>query len=214
MNLTLLEPFTGETCKDDGIIKTDRIEATHIYKHMGFEDQRALDAKHVATLVDLMNNGEFLGRSQISMASNGDGGLHLVDGQHRLAAFADSDLDSMEWSLRVIRDNRPDAAYAYLDATTKKRPGTVVGDALGFKDCPSQSITAAGFSLEYQIPKGYRLPFGNTKTVPLRDKIKYVREHRGELARIKTLIDQAVDGKTIRPPSRRARCSRPVRCRS
>ena len=196
MQLTILEPFVGENPIDFGIIKTDRLEAAHIHCKMGFEDQRMLDVKHRAALVDLMNNNEFLSGSQITMASNGDGTLHLVDGQHRLAAFASSDLDSMEWAVRVLRDSSPDAAYAYLDATTKKRPGTVVGDALGFKDCPSQAITAAGFALEYQIPKGYRLP-SDTRAVPLRHKIKYVRKHRAVFAKIKTLILQAVEGGTM-----------------
>ena len=142
-----------------------------------------------------MNNGEFLEGSQLTLAINGSGMLHLVDGQHRLAAFASSDLESMEWSVRVVRDGRPDAAYAYLDATTKKRPGTVIGEALGFRDCPAQAITAAGFALEYQIPKGYRLP-GNTKAVPLRDKIRYVQDRRDVLSACR-MIDQAVQGSTM-----------------
>ena len=196
MQLTILEPFVGENPIDFGIIKTDRLEAAHIHSTMGFEHQRLLDPGHQAALVDLMNNGEFLDGSQITMAVNGDGVLHLVDGQHRLAAFSSSDIESMEWAVRVIRDGRPDAAYAYLDATTKKRPGTVIGEALGFSDCPTQAVTAAGFALEYQIPKGYRLP-GDTKAVPLRDKIKYVREHRGVFSRIRLLIDQAVQGGTM-----------------
>lgn len=182
-------------------------EAQLILDERGFENQRVRDINHVLDLQTMMDNGDWKGETLLTFAKNGDGRIHLVDGQHRLAAFVEharkqDDDTTMGFLINVV-DDVPFEVYAHLDAMQKKRPAAVVAEALGLsvhrdllKVCLSAAAYAmrySGFTLKRKI--GERNASGN---VPYRNRRQYLEMRKSALERAGKLLDLQGGGDAAR----------------
>ena len=178
-----LEPFARGDL-DVGVVSLRGAEALVIADQHGFERQRDVDQKHVGNLADVIEHDEWVGRSMLLFAKNGDGRMWLIDGQHRLRAHAEhakrtNSASAREWIVQVVT-GEPREAYARMDAMQKKRPAGIVAAALGLQ-VPTQLIktclSAAAYAIRYQeatTTKTEVLGSSVVLDVPYRDRREYV----------------------------------------
>ena len=121
----------------DGDLHVDEISAAQAFDLLArtnFEKNRLADRAHIDDLADMMASGQWVGRTLLTIAVNGDGIPYLVDGQHRLRAFQEAVLrgrtEPLPVVLQRITDHAPREAYALLDSAMKKRSPGVIGVAL------------------------------------------------------------------------------------
>ena len=160
-----------------------------------YENQRVLDLKHVADLVDVMQQGEWLPEAATLMfAVNGDDRLRLVDGQHRLNAYRqaleDESVEPFEWAMQVVKGDAS-TVYGRLDALAKKRTASVVANTVGLHEGMQSLVgvcfSAANFGIIYRnggvSPYTYqRIPGAKPqpRTVPYRERETWVKDRLAE----------------------------------
>ena len=202
--------------KNDGIVTLTGADADLIVEEMGFEHQRVADHTHIANLMTYMQDGNWIGPSLLTFAKNGDGKLHLVDGQHRLRAFGEYahrvDLEAgenaapttMDFQV-IVTDTHPMEAYAALDSVARTRNSGVIGEALQL-NVPSQlmakALPAAARALLYSgldisdkiasLKQGKREKLKNvSKRVPIRLCRDYITNRVDAFAAMGRVLDSA-----------------------
>ena len=170
-----------------------------------YENQRALDLKHVADLADVMKQGEWLPEAATLMfALNGDGRLRLVDGQHRLNAYRvgleDESVEPFIWAMQVVTGDAS-TVYGRLDALAKKRTASVVANTVGLHEGMQSLISvcfsAANFGMIYlnggasaytyqRIPGAKPQP----RTVPYRDRERWVKDRLAQFLTVAGLMQK------------------------
>lgn len=148
----------------------------------GFERQRHADRGHVAALADLMEHDEWHGSSMLLFCRQ-NGGIVLVDGQHRLRAYHEAikrGASERVWVAQIVEGIAEDV-YASLDALQKKRPNSVVGEALGFEGLAADVVRScmgiANQSLAYRAEQpGF--PVTELRTMPGLARTQHPQRHR------------------------------------
>ena len=178
------------------ITVTDEI-ARLILTERNFENQRDMDPVHVANIADVMQSGEWIGKSMLTFARNGDGILRQVDGQHRLRGFLEyarrsEDTPTMDFTIQVIDEDMREA-YAQLDSLAKKRASNVIGAALQLPvpgvllknalSAASWALRYTAYSRETELEIGERI-VKKTTMVPYRECRRYIGERRDAFQRL------------------------------
>ena len=198
----------GETVKN---IDIDDAMADEILRKANFENNRLADNSHIDDLADMMVNGQWVGRTKLTIAMDGDGVPHLVDGQHRLRAFRAAVLrgmeDPMPVTLELITDFAPKEAYALLDSAQKKRPPAVIAVAL---ELPVTNVhllraclSAGKWALKYADMTVTRTlgvydQDGSAREIEMKDRVsfrgaarEYVMDRQKEFAALGAIMDAA-----------------------
>ena len=186
MRIPALEPFeNGE--QSLGVVTLEGRDSLVIAEQMAFEHQRDQDFKHIGNLADVLDHGEWVGKSLLLFARDIEGRLWLIDGQHRLRAHAEyarrsNSAAEHEWVVQVVSDIPPEEAYARLDAMQKKRPAAVVARALQLK-VPAflikTCLSAAAYGIRYRSKADDKTEVAGSKVVidtPYRDRRDYIHE--------------------------------------
>ena len=198
----------GETIKNVDV--TDAM-ADEILRKANFENNRLADNGHIDELADMMVNGQWVGRTKLTIAMDGDGVPYLVDGQHRLRAFRAAALrgmeDPMPATLELITDFAPKEAYALLDSAQKKRSPAVIAVALELpvSNVPllRASLSAGKWALKYAgmtvtRPLSVFDEDGSPREIEMKDRVsfrgaarEYVMDRRKEFATLGAIMDAA-----------------------
>ncbi len=117
--------------------------ARHIVSELRYKGQRPAYQHHIALLSDAMQRGQWSPGMQISFGRLPDGTLHLVNGQHRLLAVADSGT-TQNFNLQIMDV----ADGAELATLYNRHDVTALGRSL------SQVLNATGIAEKLNISKG------------------------------------------------------------
>ena len=187
-----------------GVVELSGLDAYRIAEE-GFERQRHADKGHVAALADLMEHDEWHGSSMLLFCRQ-NGKIVLVDGQHRLRAYHESvarGAPERVWVAQIV-EGIPEDVYASLDALQKKRPNSVVGEALGFDGLNPRLVRScmgiANQALAYRIEEpGFPVPELETMAGkarmqhPQRDRRAYVNSRYGAFRALSGAVDVKTD---------------------
>ena len=107
-------------------------EAGEIAYRAQYPGQRPVSAVALANLRALMERGRWAPLELLSIATDGENRLFLVDGQHRLKAQAGlrDPKHSISWAVRYL-EGTPSDVYAELDTVARARPHAVRLAAMG-----------------------------------------------------------------------------------
>ena len=175
-----------------GIFSTDLSPGeARAFLDTSFERQRLADPKHIGTLADMMQNSEWLPGEQLTFVVENDKPI-LVDGQHRLRAAIEANWTGL-WCIRVIHSESPQGAYVLLDTNQKKRPPSVIGEALGFEGLSPKAqqnvIAAAKYQNDWRRGQDYELP-KLCSVPPVRDNVARARERLPQFQQADLIIQR------------------------
>lgn len=151
--------------------------ARHIVSELRYRGQRPAYQHHIALLSDAMQRGQWSPGMQISFGRLPNGTLHLVNGQHRLLAVADSGT-TQNFNLQIM-DVADDAELATLynrhDVTSLARSLSQVLNATGISERLniSKGMTKATYEAVALLENGLHRP--NYQTDPVKTRSTDVR---------------------------------------
>ena len=129
------ESVAGGLFEEGRIVVTPAI-AQQILDRFNYANQRRISPPHVAKLAHEMTSGVWTPGSQIAFGVMPDQRVHLVNGQHRLAAVVQAQV-SIEFQLLLIPCATLDdlhALYYRFDAVQRSRTTEVVLQSVGVAD--------------------------------------------------------------------------------
>lgn len=142
-------------------VEFDREKALHGLA-FNYDRNRRPKQKVIANFRHIINDFNFAAGSMLRIAQNDDGEWVLIDGQHRLAAIAES--GAKLWLLVAV-DSRPaKIAYANIDNVgTLRTGGDVVSSVLGWSTASWTSVVGAARIIEAKFTRSFLLSGATSK---------------------------------------------------
>jgi hypothetical protein len=153
------KPNTAGGLFEEGRIMVTPEVAQQIIDRFNYVNQRKVSAQHVAKLASEMTAGAWTPGSQIAFGITPDQRVHLVNGQHRLAAVIHSGVP-IEFQLLLVPcadDRELRALYHRFDAVQRKRgaetivTSTGIAAHLGISKTVANGAYRAGVAIELNL---------------------------------------------------------------
>lgn len=140
----------GQALVDGALVEIDPSLAGQLLRETSYSGQRPIDERHALTLGLEMEQGTFLGGTQIAFARFG-GHLYLINGRHRLHAV---ELSGTAISFRLaIYEAASDAEignlYCRFDTMQRGRTARQIVGAVGLVDEGEDGLSPSGATLLY-----------------------------------------------------------------
>ena len=132
-----------------GVVQLAPGIALQMLEQLNFPDQRFLDSSRVYSHRHAIITGEWMEGHPVTLAMLPDGGIWIVDGQHRLAAISESE-SPIPVTIRIVRmDSEKEARFFYsgFDQRKSVRTNGQILDAVGIskESGLSRAMTSAVF---------------------------------------------------------------------
>jgi hypothetical protein len=166
-----------ETIVADGPLTVTPILAERILVERNYERQRPLDNNATRLWTLMLKEGRFVDRHQIWFGRL-NGRLHLIDGQHRLAAVLASGVSAEFQAVILEVDTAEDlhTSYSLFDRVGRKRTLSEVFHARGIMDTHKLTVSAAKacFAASLLLEFDFKPPHHSQDPLSVRDD--YTRE--------------------------------------
>lgn len=149
----------------------NKAEAAEWLELFRYPHQRPLKARHVSVLAQRMRDGAFFRGTMIIVATIG-GEIYLLDGQHRLSAVVEADIEQQFVVLEITCTTMEIAGLIYGNIDTGK--GRTMGDSFIAHQLPARlglgqrQLTA--FSGAYSILRGGGIPNAANQVVTAEER--------------------------------------------